>query len=162
MAMRITTDTKLAELVNRYQVCWEVWPEICAGQHHQQVGYELELFGSDTNIQDFQPGGAECARIHAALQVIAAHVFEVCDDVFVEMIPDGQCLRYSPARGNRPGVTYSVKMLHRCGYENPVDEAERTYLDKVKTGLRRLGASEHAWHGIADHEERLINAGERA
>jgi hypothetical protein len=153
MATQTTTDSNLAELVKRYQVCWEVWPEICAGQQHRQVGYELELFGSDANIEDFAPGSAEYAAIRVALRAIAAEVFGACDGVLIEPIDDVQCLRYSPARGNRPDVTYSVKILHRCCYENPVDEAERRYLDKVKAGLRGLGASEHAWHSFVDSKD---------
>src|SRR6185369_6022244 len=118
-------DSDLAKLVQRYQVCWEVWPEICAGPNHNQVGYEIELLGTNAGGCDFQPSSLECARILGALETIAGQVFETNQDVMAESFSDGHTLRYSPARGNRPDVTFAVKILHRHGYDSPVDEAER-------------------------------------
>ena len=50
----MTSDAKLAELVDRYRVCWEVWPELSTA-NHQQIGYELEFYGSDQQIKEFEP-----------------------------------------------------------------------------------------------------------
>jgi hypothetical protein len=55
-------------------------------------------------------------------------------------------LRYSGVRGNRPEVTLSIKILHRTGFDVPIDESERDYLEKAKARLRQLGACEHWWY----------------
>ena len=148
----MTWNSELAELVHRHKVCWEVWPEVCAGNHHQQIGYELELFGSDEEIEDFSPCCRECVRIGAALRSIADGITELSDDVRTEVVFGGQSLTYSPTRGNRPDVTLSIRILHRSAYENPLDQSERAYLEKMKARLRDLGACEHSWHGSQSHQ----------
>jgi hypothetical protein len=42
-------------------------------------------------------------------------------------------------------VTLSIKILHRAGFDVPVDENRRDYLEKAKARLRELGACEHQW-----------------
>src|SRR6476660_6761142 len=107
------TDTNLAGLVKRYQVCWEVWPEICPGSNRTQVGYEVELFGTNPQVRELEPSSLDCARIRGALEAIAMNVFDPNPHVLTESFADGDSLRYSPARGNRPDVTFLVKILHR-------------------------------------------------
>jgi hypothetical protein len=137
----------LAELVRRYQVCWEVWPEhTVVGQKSRQVGFELELLGSDKGMSEFDPGCPQSAEIHAALEAVARSILENDEQVRFQIDHNGQSLCYSPARKNRPDVTLSIKILHRTGFENPVDESERNYLEKTKARLRQLGACEHQWH----------------
>jgi hypothetical protein len=43
-------------------------------------------------------------------------------------------------------VTLSIKILHRTGFDVPVDESEPDYLEKAKARLRQLGACEHLWY----------------
>lgn len=156
-------DSNLAGLVQKYQVCWEVWPEICAGPNHNQIGYEIELLGTDPASRDFQPSSLECARIRGVLETVASHVFENNQDVMTESCSDGHMLRYAAVRGNRPDVTFAVKILHRHRYDSPVDEAERAYLESVKRRLCALGACEHSWHGALNHSEKTIaNLGQAA
>jgi len=63
----VTANNGLSSLVQRYQVCWEVWPEyLPVGQAVGQVGFELELSGSDKCIE-FNPTCPECLRIRSAL-----------------------------------------------------------------------------------------------
>ncbi len=159
----MTADSNLAGLVQKYQVCWEVWPEICAASNHGQVGYEIELLGTNAGRCEFQPSSLECARILGALEAIASQVFETNQDVTAECFSDEHAIRYSPVRGNRPDVTFAVKILHRHRYDTPVDEAERAYLENVKKRLCALGAYEHRWHGVLNHSEKPIaNPGEAA
>jgi hypothetical protein len=154
--MRMTTEANLSALVKRYNVCWEVWPEICPGTNHTQVGYQVELFGTNPRVHDLEPSSPDCARIRTALEAIAMDAFSSTQDVHIESYSDGQSIRYSPARGNRPDVTFSVKILHRNGYERPVDENERAFLDKVKRRLRLLGAQERCWHEVENHAGKTI------
>jgi len=147
----MATNLNLAGLVKQYQVCWEVWPEICPGSNHMQVGYEVELFGTNPQARELEASSLDCGRIRAALEAIAVNVVEHSPDVLTESFSDGQSLHYSAARGNRPDVTFSVKILHRHGYESPVDESERAFLENVKKRLRQLGAQEHCWYETENH-----------
>jgi hypothetical protein len=147
----------LADLVRRYQVCWEVWPEVTLiDGRASQVGFELELSGSDKHIEEFHPSCAECVRINVALESIAGSVLEKSENVITEINASGQSLRYSAVRGSRPDVTLSIKILHRNGYQNPIDDSERNCLEDVKTRLRALGACERHWYAALDHQEKML------
>jgi len=143
----LTMQTTLAELVRRYRVCWEVWPEYSGtGQKSQQVGFELELLGTGWSVGEFDPRCPESAEIHVALDAIARWILETDKQVSFEIDHTGQSLYYSPARGNRPDVMLSIKIVHRTDFENPLHENERNYLKKTEDRLRQLGACEHHWH----------------
>ena len=108
----------LADLVRRYQVCWEVWPEYAQiGQNRRQVGFEVELLGSDRDLGEFDPGSAKSLAIHAALEAIAEWAFHKEEGVTVEIGQSDQSLCCSPTRGNRPDVSLSVKILHGADFE---------------------------------------------
>ena len=150
MSLWITQTAALAELVRRYQVCWEVWPEYTViGQKCRQVGFELELLGSDKSIREFEPNCRNAMEIHAALEAIARWTLEKHEAVRFEIRHDYQSLCYSPARANRPDVSLSIKILHRANFESLVDDCERSSLEKAKARLRQLGACEHQWHFAA-------------
>jgi hypothetical protein len=84
MTSLVPTNNGLSSLVQRYQVCWEVWPEYLAvGQGIRQVGFELELSGSDKCIQ-CNPTCPECLRIRSALEMIANWIFERDENVMLE------------------------------------------------------------------------------
>jgi hypothetical protein len=136
----------LGKLVQRYQVCWEVWPEYAAvGQAMRQVGFELELMGSDKSIQ-FNPTCPESFQIRSALEEIASWILEEKDEnLRLEFSCHQQSLSYSAARGNRPDVTLAIRILHRTGFTDPVDQCEIHYLERMKIRLRQLGAGERQW-----------------
>jgi hypothetical protein len=59
--------------------------------------------------------------------------------------PYEQALRYSKARALRPDVTLSVKILHRRGFDQPVDQCEVRCLEEMRQHLKHLGACERQW-----------------
>ncbi len=143
----LTIPTTLAELVQRYRVCWEVWPEYSLTRRKsRQIGFELELLGSGKSAGEFDARCPKHAEIHSALDAIARWILESDERVSFEINQSGQSLCYSPSRGNRPDVVLSIKILHRTDFENPVDESELSYLKKTEAHLRQLGACEHQWH----------------
>lgn len=139
--------TVLAEFVRQYRVCWEVWPELLVlGNKQRQVGFELELSGT----HDFEghhggpcPG---CRQAFLALRAIAEYILppEGRPSMY-EVGPYEQALRYSAVRGNRPDVTLTVKVLHRHGFDQPVDQCEIRCLEEMKSRLKELGACERQW-----------------
>ena len=138
----------LVDLVSRYQVCWEVWPEslMVAGKQ-QQVGFELELSGThEPGTEHVSPGCPACHHVYGALLAIADWILPKEERPSrYEIGPYEQALRYSAVRGNRPDVTLSVKILHRRGFDQPVDQCEVRCLEEMKLRLKQLGACERQW-----------------
>ena len=139
----------LVDLVKRYRVCWEVWPEyLMAGGKQQQVGFELELSGThEPGTGHVSPGCPACRQIYRALLVITDWILpKEQRPSRYEIGPYEQALRYSIVRGNRPDVTLSVKIVHRTGFDRPVDECEMRCLKEMKEHLSQLGACERQWN----------------
>jgi hypothetical protein len=143
----------LVDLVRRYQVCWEVWPEsLFVGGKLTQVGFELELSGThEPGADHATPGCLGCLRIFSVLKAIAEWVLpkEKRPSMY-EIEPYEQALRYSPLRGNRPDVTLKVKILHRQGFDKPVDGCELRCLAEITADLHKLGACERQWSVMKD------------
>ncbi len=138
----------LVNMVQRYQVCWEVWPEsLIVGGKQQQVGLELELSGThEPGTGHVSPGCPACHHVYSALLAIAGWILPKEERPSrYEVGPYEQALRYSAVRGNRPDVTLSLKILHRRGFDQPVDQCELRCLEEMKQRLKRLGACERQW-----------------
>jgi hypothetical protein len=138
----------LVNLVKRYQVCWEVWPEyLMVGGKESQVGFELELSGTpDLESNHIGPGCPACRQVYATLRAIADWILPKEERPSrYEIGMYEQALRYSSVRGNRPDVTLSVKIVHRRGFDLPVDECEMRCLKEMKSNLLELGACERQW-----------------
>jgi hypothetical protein len=159
MTSSATTNNDLAELVRRYQICWEVWPEYLSVDHTmRQVGFELELSGTDKGIE-FNPTCPQCAQIRWALEAIASWILDQKDvDLTLELSHHEQSICYSGSRGNRPDVILAIRILHRAGSSDPVDQCEIHYLEILKTRLRQLGACEHQWTRNSYHSTEALAA----
>jgi hypothetical protein len=138
----------LTDLVRRYQVCWEVWPEyLVSNGKEQQVGFELELTGTpQAGTNHIGPGCPACRQVYAGLLAIANWILpkEVRPSMY-ELGPYEQALRYSLVRAMRPDVTLTVKILHRQGFDQPVDKCEIRCLEEMKQRLAQLGACQRQW-----------------
>lgn len=147
-AVADTDLSHLRELVNRFRVCWEVWPENIVVEHQKrQIGFALELCGThEPGVEHPSPGCEHCLRVYAGLQQIATHIMprEERPSVYDFQAYD-YALHYAPKRRNRADVILTLKILHRSGYERPVDECEVRCLTEMKQRLRELGASEGQW-----------------
>ena len=138
----------MVDLVKRYRVCWEVWPEyLMVGGKQQQVGFELELSGThEPGTGYVSPGCPNCRQIYSALLAIADWILPKEERPSrYEIGPYEQALRYSAIRGSRPDVTLSVKIVHRRGFDQPVDQCETRCLKEMKEHLSELGACERQW-----------------
>ncbi len=113
----------------------------------RQVGFELELTGTpEPGTEHVGPGCPACRRVYAALHAIADWILpkELRPSMY-EIGPYEQVLRYSAVRGSRPDVTLSVKIVHRKGFDQPVDQCEVRCLEEMKQRLKQLGACERRW-----------------
>ncbi len=148
MSTTEVTPSVLKELVERFQVCWEVWPEYAmVGHEKRQIGFALDLYGThEDGAEHTEPGCPECQRVFAALHVLAGWVVpKEIRASYYPLEPYRQTISYSPARRNRPDITLTIKVIHREGYERPVDACEVRCLHEMEEELRNLGAPERQW-----------------
>ncbi len=143
-----TSVKELKELVQRFRVCWKVWPEFTyVDGEKRQIGYELELAGThEPWVKDPEPGCKHCQRVFMGLQEIAAWILprEERPSVY-EIGPYHQSLTYWSLHRNRPDVMLKVKILHRQGWDRPIDECEDRCLKEMEQRLRELGAGYLSW-----------------
>lgn len=132
----------LRELVQRYQVCWEVWPEfIMVGREKRQIGFALELSGThERSVEHPTPGCSHCRAVFAALQTIAVYILprEERPSPY-EIETYDQSIHYSSKRRDRADISPTIRILHREGFEQPVDECEVRCLEEMKRRLREMG-----------------------
>ncbi len=142
------TPSSLADLVGRFQVCWEVWPEyaIVRGEH-RQIGFAVVLAGThERGVAHPVPGCTHCHAVFEALQEIALSVLPCDDRPSVHRVSGyDQAIHFPPSRRHRPEVVLTIRILHRGDVERPVDECEVRCLAEIKDRLRALGASEGQW-----------------
>ena len=136
------------ELVSRYRVCWDVWPEeTMVDGKRQQIGFELELSGTHPpEVKNATPGCQYCHEVFSALRQIAEHILPSKSDRPSEYVIStyDPSIRYSRSRGSRPDISLTIKIVHRRGL-GPVDECEQRCLKVMEEGLADLGASKGTW-----------------
>ena len=138
----------LKELVQRFRVCWKVWPEYTyVGDEKRQVGYQLELAGThEAGVTHPEPGCEHCEHVYNALHQIAEYILpgEERPSVY-EIGPFDRAIRYWGLHSQRPDIMLTIKILHRHGREQPVDECEDRCLKEMEARLRELGACRLQW-----------------
>jgi hypothetical protein len=148
--MSLATEMRadLEALIDRYGVCWDVFPheEIWNGTR-LQTGFDLELYGThDASMSHPSPGCSHCLQVYDALQAIALTIVpEERRPSRYELSPFDQSIRYSHMRQDRPDVLLTITIAHRGSGMEPVDECEVRCLDEIKAKLKDLGASHRHW-----------------
>lgn len=138
----------LQTLVKAHQVCWEVLPEQIpvVEDRPRQVGFDLMLYGTHAPEDHPFPGCEKCQIIYKDLRKIAKWILpkdKRTSRYEIEIFD--RAIRYDHARGNRPDVSLTVKILHRSDFDQPVDECEVQCLTDMKTKLSKLGVKEGRW-----------------
>ena len=64
------------DLIQRYKVCWEVWPEwVVEKSHLEKTGFELELLGTHAEgTEQVSPGCVACVQVYYALVKVARYI----------------------------------------------------------------------------------------
>ena len=155
-------EVTVRELIQRYKICWEVWPEeIYTNSHLEQTGFELELLGTHPDgTRNASPGCDACVDVYRALNYVARFILPENKDLPTryEIEPFEPALHYSTTRRNRPDVTLEMKIVHKHGL-GPVDECEKNCLQKMQTELDRLGAYRGCWKPDPDYPSRKYKGG---
>jgi hypothetical protein len=142
---------ELKDLVRKHQVCWMVWPENlvldAAKAKKVQIGFALDLLGThDHPSHNPFPGCDECLKVWRDLKHIARWILpkEIRPSLY-EIGPFRPAISYSPQRDRREDVTLTIKILHREGFDAPVDPCETRCLHEMQKKLVLLGARETRW-----------------
>lgn len=140
--------SQLVDLVRRFRVCWEVWPEEArVGTERRRIGFAIELSGTHEEGGGHPgPGCHRCKEIFAALHEIAEHILprEERPSCYEIGLYDS-ALHYSPIRKNRPDVSLTVRINHRHRISDPVDGCQVQCLREMTQRLKQLGAPERQW-----------------
>ena len=144
------TVEELKGLVRLHQVCWEVFPEQIPviEDRPRQVGFDLLIYGTHDPGEHPVPGCEKCKGIFKDLRKIAQWILpkdERPSRYEIEIFDSA--IHYAPARGNRPDVTLTIKIVHRSEFDRPIDECEVVCLNEMKAKLSELGAHEKQWKG---------------
>lgn len=152
---RTTADeSEIRDLIQRYKICWEVWPEWIVNKSHlDKTGFELELLGTHAEGTDHvSPGCDACVEVYSALWKLARFIIPKDRNLPTdfEIEPFEPALRYASIRKNRPDVLLEIKIMHRIGL-GPIDECEQHCLQLMQNRLDALGAYRGRWAPDPDY-----------
>lgn len=151
-----STPPFLADLVKRYHVCWEAWPEYSMiGGQERQSGFELELSGThESATQHMGRGCPACRQIYSALHAVTEWVLpKQAQPSMYQIGPYEAALRYSAVRGSgsngtltvKIAVALKVKVLQLRGFDQSAGRCEMRSLRETKETLSELGTGERQW-----------------
>src|SRR6266545_4096462 len=136
------TISQLKGLIQRHKVCYEVWPEnLVSNGQIVKVGFALELEGTHEQPEsEVQPGCPHCQEVFKCLQRIAEWIMPAEGrPTAYEIQPFDRAIRYSPKRKRHPEISLIIKIIHRQGFNQPVDECEELCLKEMRQKLAALG-----------------------
>jgi hypothetical protein len=152
MSTEDTTIERLRALVEQHQVCYEVWPEMLSVKDKTlKVGFLLELNGTHGHDADnVLPGCKHCYSTFADLRQIAEWIMPKEERAsYYDIQPFDNALRETPKRRFRTEVVLGIRILHRHGFDQPVDQCEELCLKEMRQKLKELGVHEGEWQSDA-------------
>ncbi|MGB7291730.1 MAG: hypothetical protein WBD99_06140 [Thermodesulfobacteriota bacterium] len=147
----------LKKLVIQHKVCREVWPEylIDKNGNRVQIGFELDLTGIHYHpVHHPTPGCDECVKVYNDLKKIAQWIVptEERESKYDIGIFD-RSIHSAPIRKLRDEVTLTLKIVHRTGFDRPVDACEVECLKEMEEKLKELGVKKGQWRDSAKDSE---------
>ena len=139
---------RLKDMVEMHHVCYEIWPELLIVKGRQvKVGFDLELAGThEHGISTLTPGCPRCIRTFEDLRQIAEWIMPKEERPSrYEIEPFDRALHESAQRKFVPEVVLSMKILHRHGFDQPVDACEERCLKEMRGKLAELGVRAGEW-----------------
>ena len=133
---------ELRELSQKHRVCYEVWPEtLMVGEQRVKVGFELELHAGHAHQEtNLLPGCPKCVETFHDLRRIAEWILPQEErESYYEIEPFDHAIRELPSHNLRPEVVLKIKILHKHGFDQPVDYCEERCLRDMRGKLAALG-----------------------
>ncbi len=138
-----TTVERARGLVEKHSVHYEARPEeqLVDGKI-VKIGFALELCGTHEHGETrMTPGCERCVQTFADLREIAEWIMPQQERPSrYEIAPFDSALHFSSTRKLRGEVVLTMKIVHRHGYFQPIDDCEQRCLAEMKKKLAELGA----------------------
>jgi hypothetical protein len=115
------------------------------------VGFELTLYAThDRGHTSLTPGCDRCVETFAGLQRIAECILprEHRPSMY-DILPFDSSLHLSARHHLLPEVTLTIHIVHRRGYQDPIDECEKRCLQEMEDNLHQLGIPRNASAGLS-------------
>ena len=142
----MTSDkvVELAERARARRVHFDVEPEIVLrGSERVKVGFQVHLWAVHPKGARALPGCPKCWDLVEDLRRIAEEVVPVeRRPSRTELVPFRPALYESRVVPGADEVRVTIRLIHREGYERPVDECEERCLKEIRARLRALGVRE--------------------
>ncbi len=135
---------ELSEIARVRQVYFEVEPEIVLrGSERVKVGFQVHLWGVHPKGARAFPGCPKCWDMLEDLRLIAQEVVPAEDRPSrTELVPFRPALYDSRVVPGADEVSVTIRLIHREGYDRPVDACEERCLREIRARLRALGVRE--------------------
>ena len=137
-------ERELAELARRHGIYYRVWPERHVDPQTgevTQIGFEVDLKGThDHPARPPLAGCPECVAVYRALRRVAEWALPRGERATrFDVSTFDRKLRPVAGHDAREDVQVTLRILHRQGFEEPVDDCERQCLADLETQLGRIG-----------------------
>lgn len=143
----------LLEIVEKHQVCYEVWPERSVAEGQKiMIGFELQLCGTNSHVaakgeDQPVPGCEYCLSTYEDLKQIAEWILprEKRPSRY-EIAGFDRSLHVAPhSRQSRSEVVLTIHIMHRTDFNREVDDCESHCLKEMKGRLQQLRIQEGKW-----------------
>jgi hypothetical protein len=132
----------LKEIIRKHAVRYEVWPHFeISGGKRVMVGFDIDLCGThDHGTTRLSPGCHLCTETYTDLRRLAEWILpkEQRPSQY-EIPPFDQSLRASPSGPFE--VVVPIRIEHRHGFLDPVDDCEERCLKEMQGKLAELGVT---------------------
>ena len=137
----------LRELVRAHRVYYEVRPEMHVGEGERtQIGFQLSLWASHPHGARALPGCPKCSDLHRDLRRIAEWIIPREERASrYEIEPFDRALYASTRQKDVDEVDLTIDILHRHGFDRPLDECQERCLREMRGRLAELGIHEGGW-----------------
>lgn len=135
---------ELHELVRDNRLHFEVEPEIAIrGNERVKVGFEVRLWAAHERGARALPGCAKCRDLVAELRRVAEWAIPAEHrPTRIEIEPFQPALYDSKVVPGADEIAIAIRLVHRDGYERPIDACEERSLKEIRQRLRALGIHE--------------------
>ena len=142
--MTNTGDAALRELARSRHIHFEVEPEISfRGSERVKVGFDVRLWAVHGKGARALPGCPKCWDLVDDLRRIAEAVVPTGERASrTELEPFRPALYESRVVPGADEVSVTIRLIHRNGYDRPVDACEERCLKEIRARMRALGIPE--------------------
>jgi hypothetical protein len=136
--------SELVEIARAHHVHFDVEPEVLVRPKERvKVGFDVRLWAVHVRGARALPGCAKCRELAADLLRIAEWATPAGErETRIEIEPFHAALYESTVVPGADEVELTIRLIHRDGYDQPIDAGEERCLKEMRRRLRALGIAE--------------------